>query len=124
MTAADQQGSLLNGWMFEAVVFGTFGLLLFFMVSAIEWGIYATGIAGAIASLWLGRTSVRQGWVSVPDGIQRFGTRWLYVVGFAALSLMNSKWEPMVFAAVVGVTMTAFYALGARSVRGTPGGSA
>lgn len=124
MTVANQQGSLLSGWMFEAVVFGTFGLPLFFMVGAIEWGLYATGIAGAIASVWLGRASVQQGRVSVPDGIQRFGTRWLYVVGFAALSVMNSKWVPMVFAAVVGVTMTAFYALGARSVRGTRGGAA
>lgn len=107
---------------FEAVAFGTFGLLLFFMVGGMESGIYVAGLLGAIASAALGWHSVRQGWVSLPEGIKRFGTRWLYVVGFAALSLMNGKWEPIVFAAVVAITMTGLYALGARSAQRTRGG--
>lgn len=122
MTAPAEEGSVRNGWSFEAVVFGTFGLLLFFMVGGRETGIYLAGLVGTIASTVLGWYSVRRGWVSVSAGIRRFATRWFYVVGFAALSLMNGKWEPMVFAAVVGVTLTGFYALGARSARGPQGG--
>ena len=122
MSAPAEEGSVRNGWAFEAVVFGTFGLLLFFMLGGMERGIYFAGLVGAIASAALGWSSVRRGWVSVSAGIMRFATRWLYVVGFASLSLMNGKWEPMVFAAVVGVTLTGLYALGARLARGPQGG--
>lgn len=121
MNSSDRQGSLLSRWAFEAVVFGTFGLLLFFMMADIEMGIYAAGLTGAVASAMLGRRSVQQGWVSVPEGIKRFGTLWLYVVGFAALSLINGKWEPAVFASVVALTMTGLYALGASSAKGVAG---
>lgn len=121
MNSSDRQGSLLSRWAFEAVVFGTFGLLLFFMMADIEMGIYAAGLTGAVASATLGRRSVQRGWVSVPEGIKRFGTLWLYVVGFAALNLINGKWEPAVFAGVVALTMTGLYALGASSAKGVVG---
>jgi hypothetical protein len=117
MEPSDQRESVLRRWAFEAVVFGTMGLLLFFMVGGMEPGIYAAGLVGAVASAVLGRFSVQRQWVTVAEGIKRFGILWLWVVGFAALSLLNGKWEPAVFAGVVGLTMTGLYALGARSGR-------
>ena len=117
MAPSDEQLSLTRRWAFETVVFGTMGFLLFFMVGGMELGIYAAGLVGAVASAVLGRLSVQRQWVTVAEGIKRFGILWLWVIGFAALSMFNGKWEPALFAAVVGLSMTGLYALGARSGR-------
>jgi hypothetical protein len=117
MGSSDQERPPSGRWVFEALVFGTMGLLLFCMMAGLDAGVYAAGFAGAVAALVLGRVSVRRQWVTAAEGITRVGTLWLWVIGFAALSLLNGKWEPAAFASVIGLTMTACYALGARSGR-------
>lgn len=113
--ASDREQPISRRWIFEVVVFGTMGLMLFCMMAGMEPGLYGAGVAGTGASVILGRLSVQRKWMRMAEGIQRFGTLWLWGVGFAALSLLNGKWEPAVFAAVIGLTMTGFYAIGARS---------
>ena len=112
---SDHEQPISRRWIFDVVVFGTMGLMLFFMMAGLDIGLYGAGVLGACASSVLGRVSVKRQWVTVEEGIKRFGTLWLWVVGFAALSVLNGKWEPAAFAAVIGLTMTVFYAIGARS---------
>lgn len=114
MGSSDQEQPVFVRWAFEAVVFGTMVALLFCMMAGLEPGIYAAAVLGAAASVALGNVSIRRRWTTVAEGITRFGTLWLWVVGFAALSMLNGRWEPAGFAAVVGLTMTTCYAIGAR----------
>ena len=101
-------------WIFELVVFGSMGTILFFMVAGLEIGIYLAGACAAGVSATLGWVSVQREWVTLVDGVRRFGMACLWVVGFAAFSVLNGRWEPAVFFGVLSVTLTGLYAIGAR----------
>ncbi len=105
-------------WIFELIVFGSMGAIVFFMVAGMDVGIYAAGFSAAVLSMALGWMSVQRGWVMVGEGVRRFGKACLWAVGFAALSVLNGKWEPAAFFMVLSLTMTGFYAIGAKLGRG------
>lgn len=115
MTGLDQRQPEAPPWLFESVVFGVTGLLIFCMMAGIEWGLYVSGFLGMGASAILGHLTLQRGWYSLTEGLKRVVILWLYVIGFAALSVLNGKWEPAAFFTVVGMTMTGCYAIGARS---------
>lgn len=103
-----------KSWIFELVVFCSMGAILFFMVAGMDFGIYAAGLSAAAVSVALGWMTVQRGWVTVGEGIRRFGMACLWVVGFAALSVLNGKWEPAAFFTVLSLTLTGLYAIGAK----------
>ena len=89
--------------------------LIFSMMSDTEELLYLAAVVGAVASIAMGRTL--SGDLSAEGRLWKFAKGWLFVVALAALSLMNGKWQPMVFFAFVGVLSSVLFWLGAKSRR-------
>ena len=101
--------------LIEWTPFGIALVLIVSMMSDTEEWLYVAAVIGALASLAVGRTSGTSQEFSVQAHLRKFGKGWLLVVGLAALSLMNGKWQPMVFFALVGVISSALFWLGCKS---------
>jgi hypothetical protein len=91
-------------------------VVLFVMLGAmfgghteVLYGTIAAAIAGAVA---LGVLSVQRGWIAPKSGARLFVKPWLWMTAFAALSLFNGKWEPMVFFGALAASTTFLYWLG------------
>ena len=91
--------------------------LIFSMMSDREELLYLAAVVGAVASIAVGRMSGKAGDLSVQARLWKFVKGWLLVVALAALSLMNEKWQPMVFFALVGAISSAFFWFGSKSSR-------
>jgi hypothetical protein len=100
------------GLIYDIVVLAIVGSGLLFMFAGMDPGLYAAGGLGAVASFTLGYASLRRRLITLGAGVVRYGKLWVWMMVFAALSLITGKWEPLVFFAVIGVAMTLFYALG------------
>ena len=100
------------GLIYDLVVLAIAGSAMFFMFVGFDPGLYAAGGLGAVASFTLGYASLRRRLIPLGAGVVRYGKLWVWMMVFAALSLITGKWEPLVFFAVVGVAMTLIYALG------------
>ena len=91
------------------------GLILSMMSAREEW-LYVAAVAGVFASVAVGRTSSGKSEnFAVKARLWKFGKSWLFVVAFAALGLLEGKWQPMVFFVLVGVISSAFFWLGCKS---------
>jgi len=90
------------------------GLILSMMSAREEW-LYVAAVAGVFASVAVGRTSGKSEDFAVKARLRKFAKGWLFVVAFAALGLLEGKWQPMVFFVLVGIISSAFFLLGCRS---------
>jgi hypothetical protein len=90
------------------------GLIVSMMSDTEEW-LYVAAVAGALASIAVGRTSGRSEEFPLQARLWKFGKGWLLIVAFAALSLLHRKWQPMLFFALVGVISSALFWLGCKS---------
>lgn len=97
--------------------FGIALVLIFSMMSATEEWLYVAAVIGIVASIAVGRTSGTLGEFPVQSRLWKFAKGWLVVVGFAALSLLHGKWQPLVFFTLVGGVSSAFFWVGCKSTR-------
>ena len=67
------------------------------------------------ASDWAIKKTTEWGLTNAHREPWKFGKGWLLVVGCAALSLINGKWEPMVFFALAGAISSGLFWLGSGS---------
>jgi hypothetical protein len=91
-----------------AVLFVTLGSMLGGFTELL----YAMGVVAAVGSGTIGALSVRRGWIAPTPGLQRFAKPWLWMTAFAALSLFNGKWEPMVFFGALAAGASLLYWIG------------
>lgn len=91
------------------------GGLIFAMMAGMDALLFGIAAAGAIGSFVLGQFTASADVPSSDERLWKFGKSWLLVVGCAALSLINSKWEPMVFFALAGAISSGLFWLGSRS---------
>jgi hypothetical protein len=97
---------------YRLIEWAPFGIALGLIVSM--W-LYVAAVAGALASIAVGRTSGRSEEFPLQARLWKFGKGWLLIVAFAALSLLHGKWQPMLFFALVGVISSALFWLGCKS---------
>ena len=91
--------------------------LVFSMMSERDEWLYVAAVLGVVASLAVGRTLGRADNRSLKTRVKKFAKGWVIVVAFAALSLLQGTWQPMVFFAVVGVISLALFWLACKSSR-------
>ncbi len=100
-----------------AGLYNGFALVTLFVVlgsmfgglTEVLYGAIAAAIAGSVA---LGVVSTQCGWIVPKQGARRFAQPWLWMTAFAALSLINGKWEPMAFFGALAAGATTLYWLG------------
>jgi hypothetical protein len=91
------------------------GGLIFAMMGGMDALLYGIFAAGAIGSFVLGQCAIKDDVPSRDERLRKFGKGWLLVIGLAALSLINGKWEPMVFFALASAISSGLFWLGSRS---------
>lgn len=91
------------------------GGLIVAMMAGMDALLYGIAAAGTIGSFVLGQYTARPDIPSRDERLWKFGKSWLLVVGCAALSLINGKWEPMLFFALAGAISSGLFWLGSRS---------
>jgi hypothetical protein len=101
----------------EGLSFAIAGGLVFAMMAGTDALLYSVTMAGLVGSFVVGRLCVRHNWLPAQEGVKRYGMMWLWVIGCAALSLLNGKWEPMVFFGAVGAVMALIFWFGTRTAR-------
>ena len=92
------------------------GGLIFAMMGGMDALLYGIIAAAAVGSFVLGQCAFKDHVPSRDERLREFGKGWLLVVGCAALSLINGKWEPMVFFALAGAISSGLFWLGSRSI--------
>jgi hypothetical protein len=97
--------------LFAGFALAVFVLLLGSMFVGASAALYATAGAAVIGALMLGYLSAGRRWVELGQGTLLFARPWLWMTAFAALSLLNGKYEPVLgFAALSGVMVLLFRA--------------
>ena len=89
--------------------------LIFAMMAGVGALLYAVVVAVVCGSILLGRISGTAAVLSMDERLQKFAKSWWLVVGFAALSLNNGKWEPMLFFALAGAISSGLFWYGTSS---------
>ena len=99
--------------LFVGFAAAVFVLLLGSMFAGASAALYATAAAAMIGAFALGWLSAARRWVEPRPGAALFARPWLWITAFAALSLLNGKYEPLLgFAALSAVMVLLFVAGG------------
>lgn len=114
---AREQTSAPSHRLIQWVPVGIALVLMFSMMSATEEWLYVAAVVGVLASIAVGRTSGTLEEFPVQSRLWKFAKGWLVVVGFAAVSLLHGKWQPMLFFALTGAVSSVLFWLGCKSIR-------
>jgi hypothetical protein len=90
-------------------------VLIMSMMSEREEWLYVAAVLGVLASIAMGRTLGKSDELVLRAQMRKFANGWIFVVVLAAFSLLNGRWQPMMFFAIVGMISSACFWLGCKS---------
>jgi hypothetical protein len=100
------------GLVYDLAAIAIMGSIMLFVFAGIDSGLYAAAGSGAIVSFTLGYRSARARRIALGRGAARYAKLWLLMTVFSGLTLINGRWQPLLFFALTSAAMIGLYALG------------